>query len=82
MLVAVHTASRAPGRLATGSNATIFASIVLNAASSNFTTFSLSQMNENLEYNIWPHATRHLPMLPSAVTPLLRDFGKIIPTNY
>jgi hypothetical protein len=83
MLVAVHTASRAPGRLAVGSNATIFASIALNAASfSNSTTFSLSQMDENLEYNVWPHATRHLPMLPRAETPPRRDFGNLIPTNF
>src|SRR5580693_5664134 len=53
MLVAVHTASRAPGRLAQGSNGTFFASLMLNAAvSSNFATFSLSQMDENLEFNI------------------------------
>ena len=34
MLVAVHTASRVPGRLAQGSNATYFASIMFNAAAS------------------------------------------------
>jgi hypothetical protein len=82
MLVAVHTASRAPGRLAVGSNATIFASMVLNAAaSSNFATFTLSQIDENLEYNVWPHATRHVSALPPAETPLRRDFGNVIPTN-
>src|SRR5580658_4137840 len=58
MLVAVHTASRTPGRLAQGSNVTWIASLMLNAAaSSNFATYSLSQMDENMEYNIWPHAT-------------------------
>jgi hypothetical protein len=83
MLVAVHTANRAPGRLAVGSNATIFASMVLNAAAtSNFATFTLTQMDENLEYNVWPHATRHVSVLPRADTPLRRDFGNLIPTNY
>ena len=83
MLVAVHTANRAPGRLAVGSNATIFASIALNAASfSNSTTFSLSQMDENLEYNVWPHATHHVAVLPRAEGTLRRDYLNVIPTNY
>jgi hypothetical protein len=82
MLVAVHTASRAPGRLATGSNATIFASLMLNAvASSNIATFSLTEVDENLEFNIWPNATRHIPAFPRAETPLRREFWNLIPTN-
>ena len=82
MLVAVHTASRAPGRLAAGSNATLFASLVLNAAaSSNFATYSLSQMDQNMEYNVWPHATHHVSVLPSAELPLRREILSLIPTN-
>src|ERR1700721_2383768 len=49
MLGAVHSASRLPGRLAQGSNATLFASLVLTAtASSNLASYSLSQTDENL----------------------------------
>jgi hypothetical protein len=82
MLVAVHTASRAPGRLAQDSNATFFASLMLNAAaSSNFATFSLSKVDENLEWNIWPHATHHAAVLPRAQTPLRREIWSLIPTN-
>ena len=82
MLVAVHTASRAPGRLAPGSNATLFASIVLNAAAySNFATFSLSQMDQNTEYNVWPHATHHISVLPRAEANIRRENWSLIPTN-
>jgi hypothetical protein len=82
MLVAVHTASRAPGRLAQGANATFFASLMLNAASSsNFATFSLTKMDENLEWNIWPHATHHVSVFPRAETPLRREIWSLIPTN-
>jgi hypothetical protein len=82
MLVAFHTPSRLPGRLTQGSNATFFASLMLNAAaSSNFATFSLTKMDENLEYNIWPHATHHVSVLPRAETPLRREIWSLIPTN-
>ena len=82
MLVVVHTASRAPGRLAQGSNATFFASLAFNAAASNFAAFSPSQMDENLEWNIWPHATHHVAVVPRVETPLLRrDIWSLIPTN-
>jgi hypothetical protein len=83
MLVAVHTASRAPGRLAQGSNGTFFASLMLDAAaSSNLATFSLSQMDENLEFNIWPHPSQHVSAPPRAETPLGREFWSVIPTNH
>ena len=82
MLVAVHSASRAPGRLGQGPDATFFASLMLNAAaSSNLATFSLSQMDENLEWNIWPHPSHHVSALPRAETPLLREIWSVIPTN-
>jgi hypothetical protein len=84
MLVAVHTASRVPGRLAQGSNATFFASLVLSAASSNIATYSVSEMDENLEWNIWHHATHRVAVSPNAETPLRRERDMIwsmIPTN-
>jgi hypothetical protein len=84
MLVAVHTASRTPVRLAQGSNATFFASLMLNAAaSSNFAAYSVSELDENVEWNFWSHATRHVAELPRAETPLRRerDIWSLIPTN-
>ena len=82
MLVAVHTASRVPGRLAQGSNATFFATLMLNAAaSSNFSTFSLSQVDENTEYNIWPHPMHHISAPLRAETPLGREILNLVPTN-
>ena len=84
MLVAFHTASRAPGRLTQGSNATFFATLMLDAAAtSNIATFTLSEMDENLEFNIWPHPTHHVAAPLRAETPLRRrDIWSLIPTNY
>jgi hypothetical protein len=85
MLVAVHAASHAPGRLAQGSNSNFFASLMLDAAvSSNFAAYSASQVDQNLEYNIWTHATHHVAVFPRAETPLRRERGiwSQIPTNW
>ena len=83
MLVAVHTASRAPARLARGSNATFLASLMFDAAaSSNIAAFSPSQADENLEWNVWSHATHHFSALPRADTPPRRDIWSLIPTNH
>ena len=83
MLVAVHAASRSPGRSAAGSNAPLFALVALNAAaSSNFAALPLSQTDQNLEYNVWSHATHHLAVLPRAEATLRREFWSVIPTNY
>jgi hypothetical protein len=84
MLVAVHTASRVPGRLAPGSNATFLSSLMLNvAASSNFATYSANQMGENVEYNLWSHATHRISVLPQTEMPrrLEREILSLIPTN-
>jgi hypothetical protein len=84
MLVAVHTASRVPGRLAQGSDATFFASLILNAAAvSNATTYSANQMDENVEWNFWSHATHRVSVLPGAgaTVRLERDILNLFPTN-
>jgi hypothetical protein len=82
MLVVVHTASRAPARLAQGSNGTFFATLMLNAAcGSNMATYSLNQTDENLEWNIWPHATHDVALSPRAQAPLRRDVWPLVPTN-
>ncbi|HTA29099.1 MAG TPA: hypothetical protein VK731_01365 [Candidatus Cybelea sp.] len=84
MLVAVHAANHTPGRLAQGSNATFFATLMIDAAaSSNIATFTLSEMDENLEWNIWHHPTHHVAAPLRAETPLRRrDIWSLIPTNY
>jgi len=82
MLVAVHAASHAPGRR--GSNAAFFATLMLDAAAtSNIATYSLSEMDENLEYNVWPHPDHQAATTIVAETPLRRrDIWNLIPTNY
>lgn len=82
MLVAIHTASRAPARLAQGTDGTFFASLMLNAASySNLAVYSLNQTDENLEWNIWPHLSHHVAPSPRAEAPLRREVWPLAPTN-
>jgi hypothetical protein len=84
MLVAVHTASRVPGRLVPGSNATLFASIMLNAAvTSNLAMYSASETDENMEYNVWTHASHRVADAPGIALPSRRerDIFSLIPTN-
>jgi hypothetical protein len=82
MLVAVHAASRVPGHR--GSDAAFFATLMLDtAATSNIAPISLSEVGENLEYNIWPHADHQAATSIVAETPLRRrDIWSLIPTNY
>jgi hypothetical protein len=56
MLVAVHAANRPPGHLSHGSNMAFSASTMLDASS-----FSQGQTDENMEVNIWSHATDPRP---------------------
>jgi hypothetical protein len=85
MLVAVHTASRVPGRLGQGSNPALLASLMLNAAvTSNIAAYSASQGDENLEVNVWTHATRRAAEAPRAEIPARREreiFSRV-PTNW
>jgi hypothetical protein len=83
MLVALHTSSLATAPLASRNNSGSLFTIMLNAASSssNFATFSLSQMDENMEFNIWPHATHHLTLPPPAEPRARLDLFNVIPTN-
>lgn len=55
MLVAVHTATLTSTPLANRTNNASFFTYMLNAAgSSNRAPFTLSQLDENMEYNAWP----------------------------
>lgn len=84
MLVAVHAANRLPGHLAQGSNAALFASLAPSAAvTSNFASYSVNQKDENLEWNVWSHATHLVAYSPAPETPLHseRSIFSLIPTN-
>lgn len=60
-LVALPGIRRPAAQLDTNTDSTYFATIMFNAAiSSNAATYSLSRMDENLEWNIWPHALNSL----------------------
>ena len=60
MLLAVHSANRAPARLAQDSNTTLFASLMLDiAVTSNIANVSFSGMDENVEWNVFPLPTFH-----------------------
>jgi hypothetical protein len=57
---------------------------MLNAASSsNIAIYSANQMDENVEYNFWSHATHRVSVIPQAEAPvrLERDVRSLIPTN-
>jgi hypothetical protein len=82
LMVTLHGASRPLPRLNAQDNATFFATLMLNAARSNVQqTFLLSQMDENMEWNIWPHplpaqTVRHTGSHSSL------NVWSVIPTNH
>jgi len=56
VMVAAHGASRHLPRLGAPDDATFFATLMFNTATSNVQeTFVLSKMDENVEWNVWPH---------------------------
>ena len=56
LMVAVNSGSRHSLRSGAPDNASFFATAFFNAASSNVQhTFVLSKMDENMEWNVWPH---------------------------
>ncbi len=82
LLVAVHTASRASAPLASRNHGGSLFTVMLDAAtSSNLASYSLSQMDENMEWNVWPHASHHVQWLPAAETHSRLDVFNVIPTN-
>jgi hypothetical protein len=82
ILVAVHSGSRPSAQLAGRNNGVFFATFILDAAgSSNLATYSVSQGDENLEWNVWPHATHRETQIAGAKPPARLDAGNSIPTN-
>jgi hypothetical protein len=82
MLVAAHSAMRAPPPAPRGGSGMFLAALMLDAASgSNFATFSGSQGEENLEWNKWTHLTHCVSALPGAEGPPRRQAWNPAPTN-
>jgi hypothetical protein len=80
LLVAVHTASP-PAQLDSTNDAAFVSTLMVDAAtSSNAPTYSLSGMDENLEWNIWPHALRTIQASPRAENRSLKIWS-LVPTN-
>jgi hypothetical protein len=60
LMTAAHEAGRSLPRPNDAGNAAGFATLLCNAASSNLQrTFVLSQLDENVEWNFWPHPLGH-----------------------
>ena len=56
LLVAVYSANCRLPRLSRPDNATFFTTAMINASGSNVAhTLALSKMDENVEWNVWPH---------------------------
>jgi hypothetical protein len=82
VLVAVHSGSRPSAQLASRNNGAFFATIILDASgSSNLATYSVSQTDENVEYNVWPHATGRPAPVPVAEPAARIDVSNLSPTN-
>jgi hypothetical protein len=54
LMVAVNSGSRHSPRLSRPDNATFFATTFFNASNAQ-KTFALSKLDENVEWNVWPH---------------------------
>jgi hypothetical protein len=81
ILVAVHSGSRPSAQLASRNNGAFFATFILDGTgSSNLATYSLSQMDENLEFNVWPHAPHSETPVPRAEPGARFDLSNV-PTN-
>jgi hypothetical protein len=81
LLVAVHTASIATVPMTSRSNSGSIFTFMLNAAaSSNLPAFSLSQMDENMEWNVIP-TNHHLSLVPPSEARARLDIFNVIPTN-
>ena len=66
ILVAVHSATTCPARDAIGrgtTNGAVFATFMLDAAGSSMGNYSVNQGDENLEWNVWPHASHPVTAL-------------------
>jgi hypothetical protein len=67
VLVAVHSETTPVARLAGPTNGAFFATFMLDAAgSSSLGKYSVNQGDENLEWNVWAHASHPVtPIIPA-----------------
>jgi hypothetical protein len=65
-------------------NASYFATLMLSASASNVTpqTFELSKVDENIEWNVWPHAslpTTNFSYVRNGLSPVSNSINGIFP---
>jgi len=84
LMVAVNSNSRHLPRLSTPDNDTFFTTVFLNAAASNVQkTFVLSKMDENMEWNVWPHPfAAPAARRASPHSSLNLNIWSVMPTNH
>lgn len=81
LMVVAHGADKRLARMSVPDNATFFATLMFNAASSNSPqTVMLSQLDENVEWNVWPHPFRLAASAAAAPRSGL-NIWSVIPTN-
>jgi hypothetical protein len=83
LMVAVNSSSRHLSRLRAAGNDTFFATLFFNAATSNVqNTFVLSKMDENMEWNVWPHPfLAQTPHQAASHSSLNLNVLSLMPTN-
>ena len=84
VLVGVGPGSTSP--LMASRNPAFIGTIAMSTqGASNLATYTLSQLDENLEWNVWPHATHYAAQLLREEAPshlnLLNNVLNLIPTN-
>ena len=81
LLIIVNSANRPALPLVSGTNGAFFAISMLDAGSSNLPAYSLSQRDENLEWNVWSHAAHHMQTVSRNPTNPRFNVSNLIPTN-
>jgi hypothetical protein len=82
ILVAVHSESGPAARLVGPTNGAFFATFMLDAAgASNLGTYSVNQGDENLEWNVWPHASHHVTAIAPEEPQVRVSAGNPVLTN-
>ena len=82
ILVAVHSQTTPVARLSGPTNGAVFATFMLDAAGSSMGKYSVNQGDENLEYNVWPHASHPvMALVPTEAQVRLNTETSVKATN-
>ena len=84
ILVMVQTGVRQPAQVENRNNTAFFTTFMLgDPASSNVATYCMTQFDQTLEWNVWPHAAHNVAEAPTAepAQPLRFDARSSVPTN-